>query len=873
LNECPIEKNIKNMPRPLIYLLIALIAGIIVGSVFAFSYYSLLAVLTLILFLLFVNIRNHGYETPLRQDLQFDYSALRTVCAGFSFRNWSFMNKWSASGFFLIISFIFVLGVFDIQKQNYFIENERNIVQYIEKGKITVEGIVMENPIIYPDKKVLIVRCLRIIKDKSYIPVSGNIRLAVPADINFQYGDFIRFHSTLKKIHSFNNPGGFDYEHYLNLQGIYAAGFIADNAKIVLLRQNSASPLRLKLESFRLYLKRIIYENAVSPQREIIEAMTIGNQNEIPAEVRDNFNKTGTSHILSISGLHIGMVAAAAFFFVLIILKSSQYLMLRFNIIKLAAAAAFLMVLIYALIAGMGVTVLRSTLMALIFLIAMISGKQKDLYNTLALAGLIILVISPEAVFDVSFQLSFMAVLALIYIVPRFSDLSFSRFTLLPPWGQNIIRHIYLALIVCLAATIGTLPLIMYYFNRVSSVTIIANLISVPMLGTLALAISMFFILFAFFSPVIAGYFVKLSSWLVQISVGIINKLAALSWSYFNTTKPNLIEMAVFYLFIFLLIQFIDARKKAKSQKEFSPRRLQVLMYLLIIIVVFFTADTIYLTFKDKLSPDLKITVIDVGQGNSILVRFPGGGNMLIDGGGFPEGAFDAGKSVIAPFLYHERIRKVDTIVLSHPHPDHLLGLVYIMNNFSPGQVWKSNLSADLEDYPEWEKAIRLNNIQASLVSDKFPEKIFNGVKVNVLWPPNYSAQDINNLSYDEVNDSSLVLKITFGKISFLIPGDISANVEKQLMKSKMDLRSDVLVVPHHGSAHSSSAEFIKAVACRYAIVSAGKENVFRHPHPLTLQRYHDAGINILRTDHDGAVTITTDGNDLHVNTFVKKKI
>ena len=187
-----------------------------------------------------------------------------------------------------------------------------------------MEGIVIESPLFYPDKNVLIVRCLRAVKDKSYIPVSGNIRLAAPALTDFQYGDFIRFHSTLKRIHNFNNPGGFDYEHYLNLQGIYATGFVADTSGIVLLRQNSASPIRLKLESFRLYLKKIIYNNADSPQREIIEAMTIGNQNAIPSDVRDNFNKTGTSHILSISGLHIGMIAATAFFFVLLILKTSR---------------------------------------------------------------------------------------------------------------------------------------------------------------------------------------------------------------------------------------------------------------------------------------------------------------------------------------------------------------------------------------------------------------------------------------------------------------------------------------------------------------------------------------------------------------------
>jgi len=546
--------------------------------------------------------------------------------------------------------------------------------------------------------------------------------------------------------------------------------------------------------------------------------------------------------------------------------------MLRFNIIKLATVAAFLMVLISAFIAGMEIPVQRSTLMALVFLIALVVGRQKDLYNTLVMAALIILVISPEALFDSSFQLSFMAVLALIYIIPRFRDFSIKQLDLLPLWGQSIIRYIYLSAIVCSAVTIGTLPLIIYYSNRVSSITIIANLISVPLLGTLVLTISMFFILSAFFSPVIAGYLIKLASFFVQISVNIINKLAAVPWSSFNCITPNIVEIAVFYLFIFLLIQFIDEREKKKTQKEFLLRRFQVLKYLLVIVVLFFAADITYLTFKDKFSSDLKITIIDVGQGNSTFVRFPGGKNMLIDGGGFSYSSFDTGKSLLAPFLYHERIRNVDTVVLSHPHPDHLLGLIYIMNNFDVRQVWRSNLPIDLEIYPEWEKAIKLNNINICMTSNKSPERIFNGVRVKVLWPLNYSPQDMNNLSYDEVNDSSLVLKITFGNVSFLIPGDISADVEKQLIKSGVDLRSDVLVAPHHGSGYSSSAEFIKAVACRYAIVSAGKANVFHHPHPSTLQRYNDARVTIFRTDRDGAVTLMTDGIKLNIDTFRKSR-
>ena len=576
------------MRRPLICLLISLIAGIVAGSFFTFSYNALMIAAALILILILINIR----------------------------------NKWLTAGFLLIIIFIFILGVFNIQKRIYFFQDELNILNYVNSGKTTLEGTVIESPIAYPDKNVLIVECARVIKDKSYLPTSGYIRLAIPPDLNFQYGDFIRFHSTLKRIHNFNNPGCFDYERFLNLQGIYAAGFINNESGIILLRKNSASSLRLKLESFRSYLKQIIYRNSPSPQREIIEAMTIGNQKAIPADLRDDFNKTGTSHILSINGLHIGIIAASAFFFVFLILKSSEYLMLRFNIIKLAATAAFFMVLISAFIAGMEIPVQRSTLMALILLIALISGKQRDLYNTLTLAALFILAISPEALFDSSFQLSFIAVLALIYIVPRFSGLSLKQLERLPSLGQSIIRYIYLSAIVCIAVTIGTLPLIIYYSNRVSFITIIANLISVPLLGTLVLTISMFFILSAFFSPVIAGYCIKLASFFVQISVTIINKLAAFPWSSSNSTTPTIIEIAVFYLSIFLIIQFIDEREKRKNQKVFSPRRFQILKYLLIITLVFFAADITYLLLKDKLSSDLKITVIDVGQGNSTLIHF-----------------------------------------------------------------------------------------------------------------------------------------------------------------------------------------------------------------------------------------------------------
>ena len=215
------------MSRPLIYPLLALITGIVIGYYYSIPYYLLLYAIIFILVFLLLTIR----------------------------------NRWPKTSFFLIINFVILLGIFDIQIQQYSAHTENHISHFIDKGKLHIEGIVIDNPILYPEKISLVIQCIRIVEDNSYRQVSGNIRLTIPDDLNFQYGDFIRFHTSLKKIQSFQNPGGFNYERYMNLQGIYATGFVANNSNIILLRQNTASGIRLKLETFRLYLKEIIHQN------------------------------------------------------------------------------------------------------------------------------------------------------------------------------------------------------------------------------------------------------------------------------------------------------------------------------------------------------------------------------------------------------------------------------------------------------------------------------------------------------------------------------------------------------------------------------------------------------------------------------------
>lgn len=824
------------MRRPLLYPLLALMAGILTGDFIVVPLPLLLAGTLAVLLVLFLFV----------------------------------IQQWNRAAFFMMLLLLFIAGLFNIQRQQYLVHQHHHIIHQSNQGPVTLEGVILSTDQISTENNVLTVRCLRIIQDNSYRPVTGKIRLVVPASLPLQYGDLVRFHSKIKRIQSFHNPGSFNYERTLNRQGIYVSGFVANAAGIILIRHNSASGIKLKLESFRLRLKHLIYAHAPSPQREILEAMTIGNSKAIPQEVRDNFAKTGTSHILAISGLHVGMVAAAGFFLIFVLLKSSEYLMLRFNIFKVATAAAIVPVIIYALVAGMGTTVLRSTLMTLAFLTALLIGRQKDLYNILFGAALIILIIAPESLFEISFQLSFSAVFAIIYMVPKLSAWTLPLPPSAPHWLQTGIRRIYLFLLVSAAATLGTLPIIVYYFNRVSAVSLIANLIAVPLLGILALIPAMVFILTSLFSSSLAGLLVSVSSFFAGIAVAAINWLASLPWSSFSFVKPNCFEIALFYIFIFLLISVMTP-VKINHDRGFTARHPLGIRLALLVSLALIGADLTYMTWKDKFSDHLKITVIDVGQGASTLVQMPRGINMLIDGGGYPNSPLDMGRSVIAPFLYARRIKKIDIAVLTHPHPDHLQGLLYILDHFDVQEVWCTGLAVDDELYRLWMEKITQHNIRIKHLSALSPPADISGVHIRCLWPLHQPKQTDREMPYDEINDASLVLKMTHVTRSFLVTCDISSQVEAQLIASGQNLKSDLLFVPHHGSVHSSSTDFIHAVSCRYAIISSGKNNVFRHPHPDVLDRYRSAGVEIFRTDQDGAVLVNSDGQTLSITPWIKR--
>ena len=769
-----------------------------------------------------------------------------------------------------------LLSILNISFYLYQKPGPSHIMRHAGPDLLTVEGWVSEAPRIFPDKIQLILSAQRIRKNSSVTPVEGKVMLNVTTNDAFRYGQVIRFRTKLRTPHSFQNPGGFDYERYLKLKGILVQGFINNPAQIVVLRENQGSPLRMRLETFRDRLKKIIRANTTSPSSEIVQAMILGNQNEIPREVMDRFNRTGTSHIIAISGFNVGIIALFAIFMVRIIMKSSEYLLLRFDIIKVSTTLSFIPVALFTFIAGMGISVVRATIMALAFLVAIILGKDRDLYNTLALAALLILVVSPPSLFDISFQLSFAAVASILYLTPILNGLlpvmniegkSKTRLFL----GRRL-HDIALFMIVSVSATLGTLPLVVLYFNRVSLVSLVANIAVVPIMGIIALPVCMAIILTAPLSEWLTVLLIKLSVFLVNISLAMVDYFASLPWSAYDVVTPNMVEMAAYYLMLFLLFGLIgdctEKRQALTPRTKTCDTGFRMRAGALAGVLLLFSGYLLYGYSVHAQDRDLRMTVIDVGQGSSTLIRFPGGKKMLIDGGGSFSEDFDIGRYVVAPFLWKEKIGSIDIIVLTHIHPDHLNGLKFVLEHFKIGEFWSNGQVSDTAIFKDIEKIIAEKNIQCRRLSAQTVPFILDGVNVEILNPVVPVKGSLPPQIIDETNNQSMVMKLTYDAISVMLPGDISAPTEMLLAHRGKGFESDVLLVPHHGSLTSNSELFIDRLKPRLALISCGKDNIFRLPHPEVLRRYHVRKIQVFRTDRDGAITVTSNGRDLRVRSF-----
>jgi competence protein ComEC len=685
------------------------------------------------------------------------------------------------------------------------------------------------------------------------LPVVGTIRVTGPAEgPELIVGDRIGLEGRLRRPRNFHNPGGFDYERFMALKGVRAMVYAR---KGTLHRLSSDFSGEGKaghaVTGGRKAVAAFFDRLSEGEGADLLKALVVGDRSAIDPATREAFTRAGAAHLLAISGLHVGIVAAAAFGLFAWLLSRSRILLWRAWTRKGAALLTFLPVAGYGLLAGMSPSTQRAVIMVSLFLLALLVERERDGINILAAAALAILIYHPPALFSVSFQLSFSAVTAILY--------GLSRIERPGDRPDPDLRHrLFLFIRVSLLAILGTLPLVMYYFNQISFIGVATNLIFIPLIGFIIVPAGLITAALLPLSDLMAAGTGHVAIFLMEAALCLVRFFADLPIAAAKTVTPSIVEILLYYLLGVALLNGIWGQGKRRRMAAVACG----------VILLAGVVDGAYWHHRRFGKETLRVTVLDVGQGSAALVQLPDGRCLLADGGGFYDNdIFDVGRYLVAPFLWRNKIRTVETLVLSHPNADHLNGLLYIADHFHVDQLWTSGETAETAGFDCLMETARREAIRVPAYPDLRRSVDPAEPMVEILYPPiGFLERRLREDWRKDENNNSLVLKITYGDISFLFPGDIGKPAETELIKTAgARLRSTVLIAPHHGSRTSSSRVFLEAVDPEVIVISAGWKNRFHFPHPSVIKRYREIGARIYRTDLHGAIRMVTDGQGLLV--------
>jgi competence protein ComEC len=743
----------------------------------------------------------------------------------------------------------------------------------------TITGTLISAPSAENQRQKFDIRCEYLQnKEQPRFPVSGNIRVTVDGALpELNMGDRIRLSGRIRELHNFKNPGGFDYRQYMIFNGIHAAMFVGSKDIVRDVSGHHSSVLET-IQRVRQKISHNIDAIGDHEERAVLKALLIGDTREIPKQVTDIFSRDGISHLLAISGLHVGIVATSTFFVFQWILSRFQFFLWRAWTRKGAALLSFLPVLAYGLLAGMSPSTQRAVIMISVFLMSFLVQREPEAFNTLSLAALVILVIHPPALFSISFQLSFASVFSILFILPRLWPLPDIFFD----GHQNFRRMLLSPLWVSLSASIGTLLLVVYYFNQISLISPIANYVIVPLVGFGVVPLGLLSAAISLIAPGLALWGMQFCAMLLGIALYLARFFAALPWAAIQTISPSILEMICGYVLLFALIALrpgqsfklpVILRKSAhRVPKTFKKRMRAVATIAALVLGI----DAGYWGYQRFIRSDLRVTVIDVGQGTASLLEFPKGTVMLIDAGGFSEHtAFDVGKMVVAPLLWQKKIRSVDILTLSHTDSDHLSGMIYIADHFHVREVWTNGEAADSIGYHRFMEVLERRRLLPVNFSTFPRRREIGGVLLEIVNPPpDFLARSVFGESWRDTNNNSLAVRVALGHFSMLFPGDIKTAAENEMLVLYGNrLQSQVLVVPHHGSKSSCLPAFVDAVHPQMAIFTTGVNNRFKFPHSFVIEQYQRVGAELRNTAADGAVMIVADGRNMQVTSTIFRDV
>ena len=663
--------------------------------------------------------------------------------------------------------------------------------------------------------------------------LEGTIRVAVPcpADsrqrLKLRAGDRVRVSARLSPFKTFDNPGGFSYDAYLRTQNIHRSASTKTPLLVAKIRDGPRFSPAALFSRIRTALQRKLEtefrtgDGRISPEGAVLEALLLGEDGRLSPDTIQTLQETGLYHLFAISGGHIAIIA-----FLLFSLLRLAGVRLRASY---AVLAAFLVA--YSLLVEASPSVLRATLMTFSLLVGKLLWKDVHVLNMIAASALILLLINPSSLFDVGFQLTYAATTTIILFCPRMLN----RLPRLP-LGIGEMGAL------SAASLLGVMPIVVRSFNRVTFSSFFLNFAAIPLTG-LIMGLGYVYLPLSFLAPAPSRLLARLLGFLVTFFDQVSHLLDAFPFLSYRVPTPRPWIVAGYAVFLGLLVPQLRSKAlRAASVLGFAA------FFVLLVTYPF-----------PSFSKDLRITMIDVNQGDSLLVEFPGRAKMLVDGGGFPDSLFDVGEKVVSPVLWRKGIKRIDALVLTHPHPDHLNGLVSVAANFRVGEFWES--------YPPRDNP-RFERLLSNLGPRTLRRRVFRGFRcsfggalVEALHPQ--AGED----PAEPGNDESLVLRISFGEVSILLAADIERGAEREILEAADDASAEVLKSPHHGSSSSSSAPFLEGVGPSLVLVSCGEGNLFGFPHGDVLERSERIGARVFRTDLHGSVEVATDGRTVRVRT------
>jgi competence protein ComEC len=718
---------------------------------------------------------------------------------------------------------------------------QNHIARLLSDAPLVMEGLIDGRPEVTEVGSRIYLRVEQVFIDTRPSPTTGRLLVFIgEGRTRFLTGDRVRFSSRIRQPRNYGLPGEFDYTRYLAYRNVYSTAFVRRADDLILIREGVDYRIARAIDALAARIGTFIDASAPATEASILRALLIGDMGYVPKLIKDAYSRAGVNHILSISGFHVGVIALFIFQIMISIAKTSEFLLLNCNLRRFILLLTLPLLTFYLFLSGAAPATSRSVIMIGFYILALVAERELDPINSLLLAALFLLAISPPALFDISFQLSFLALWGIVILTPRFM-------TPFKSLKEGVPRKLLLLLMASAAAIAATTFPVAYYFHRVSAAGPISNLFIVPLMGYGAVVLGFSAITVLGVAPIVAKPLILAAALLVKVSNIIILFLAKIpALPLFN---PSRFDLLLFYLF-FCSLTFV------------THRRGRLVCCGTLACLCAGSLTLLPLQRKNELT----ITFFSVGQGESTLITFPNGKRMLIDGGGNTrEGGQDVGERLLAPALWRMGVTKIDQMILTHPHPDHLQGLKYVAANFEVGEFWEGRSLIGSHDYDDLHRILSQRQIPVRKITASTPAVSIGSARIEPLAPLTLPLQDYRSEDGD-LNNDSIVFRLVIGAFSMLFTGDIGTDTEAYLAARPEQLKCTVLKVPHHGSRYSSSESFLAAAAPETALISAGYRNSFHLPAGETLDNLRRRQIKVYRTDLDGTINIHCDGNGRNIS-------